>query len=189
MPVAAGEICGACLQQPPQFDRVGAAFLYTFPVDALVCAYKYGADLSLAGTLARALAAVATDSVDLIVPMPLAAERLRERGFNQACELAREIAALRRIPVALDACRKVRHTAAQATLPWSERRRNVRGAFVCDADVSGKRVAIVDDVMTTGATLNELAKNIRRAGASAVVAWVVARAVRQDAPRPLNHFC
>ncbi|HSQ04653.1 MAG TPA: phosphoribosyltransferase family protein [Burkholderiales bacterium] len=147
-------------------------------MDALIQAYKYGGDLSLAHTLAQAVFQVAVDAVDVIVPMPLAAERLRERGFNQAYELARHVGHLRSIPVAMEACRKVRHTAAQAMLPWSERSRNVRGTFVCDADMTGQRVAIVDDVMTTGATLNELAKNIKRAGAAHVVGWVVARALR-----------
>lgn len=181
MPIAAGEICGTCLKRAPQFDAVRAALVYAFPVDALIRAYKYGADLSLARPLGQALATVATDAVDMLLPMPLADERLRERGFNQACELAREIGRLREIPLTMEGCRKVRHTAPQAALPWSERRKNIRGVFVCDADVAGKRVAIVDDVMTTGATLNELAKNIKRAGAARVVGWVVARALRQDA--------
>jgi ComF family protein len=178
VPVPAGDMCGACLTRAPRIDAVQAAFVYTFPVDALIQAYKYRGDLSLTRSFAEALAQVARESVDVIVPMPLADARLRERGFNQANELARHIGRLHGIPVAIDGCRKVRHTTPQAALPWSERSRNVRGAFVCDADVAGKRVAIVDDVMTTGATLNELAKNIKRAGAARVVGWVVARALK-----------
>ena len=180
-PLVAGGVCGACLQRPPHFDAVRAAFIYAFPVDAMIQAFKYGGDLSLAHTLAHTLAQIAEETVDMIVPMPLAGERLRERGFNQAYELARHVGRLRGIPVAMEGCRKVRHTAAQAMLPWSERRKNVRGTFVCDADVAGKCVAIVDDVMTTGATLNELAKNIKRAGAARVVGWVVARALKRGA--------
>lgn len=179
-PIATGEICGACLKDAPHLDAVRAALVYAFPVDALIRAYKYGADLSLVRTLGEIVAAVATDAADLVLPMPLADERLRERGFNQAYELAREVRRLREIPLVLEGCRKVRHTTPQAALPWSERRRNIRGVFVCDADVAGKRVAVIDDVMTTGATLNELAKNIKRAGAASVVGWVVARALRQD---------
>jgi ComF family protein len=110
--------------------------------------------------------------------MPLAAARLRERGFNQAQELARRIGRALALPVMSNACRKVADTLPQAALRWTERARNVRGAFVCDADLSGKRVAIVDDVLTTGATLNELAKNIKRAGAAQVHGWVVARTLR-----------
>jgi ComF family protein len=181
MPLATGEFCGACLKHPPHFDAVRAAFVYAFPADAMIHAYKYGGDLSLSRTLGQALAEVAGEAVDVIVPMPLARERLRERGFNQAYELARHVGRVRGIPVAMEACRKVRHTPAQAMLPWSERSRNVRGTFVCDADLAGQRVAIVDDVMTTGATLNELARNIKRAGAVYVVAWVVARALKHGA--------
>ena len=175
MPLAAGAICGACLVDPPHFERIDAAFRYDFPVDALVRRFKYGGRLALARMLGEALATVATRDVDVIVPMPLASARLAERGFNQALELARvvaEPAALRLMPFA---CRKVADTPPQAALPWQERARNVRRAFVCDTDLSGLRVAVVDDVLTTGATLNELARVLRKAGATAVTGWVVAR--------------
>jgi predicted amidophosphoribosyltransferase len=107
--------------------------------------------------------------------MPLAAGRLRERGFNQAQELARLAGRRLGVRVFAHACRKVADTAPQAALPWKERARNVRGAFVCDADLTGLSVAVVDDVITTGATLNELARNLKRAGAVQVSGWAVAR--------------
>ena len=178
LPLTSGTVCGSCLECAPAYDSVSATYAYAFPIDALIQAYKYGRDLSLAPLLSAHLARHLRADVDAIIPMPLAAARLRERGFNQAHELARRIGHALALPVMTNACRKVTDTPPQAALRWTERARNVRGAFVCDADLSGKRVAIVDDVLTTGATLNELAKNIKRAGAAQVHGWVVARTLR-----------
>ena len=175
LPLASGNVCGACLDAPPAYDRVTATFAYAFPIDALVQAYKYGGRLTLAPLLASPLARDVDGAVDAIVPMPLASARLRERGFNQAHELARVIGSVTGVPVLPRACRKVADTPPQAALPWKERARNVRRAFVCDADLRHRRVAIVDDVMTSGATLNELARTLKRAGAAEVTGWVVAR--------------
>lgn len=175
LPLASGAVCGACLARPPRFDAVEAAFAYRFPADALILAFKYGGRLALARALGEQLAGAVTRDVEAIVPMPLAPARLAGRGFNQALEIARVVATLTGIPVLRHACRKVADTPPQAALPWSERARNVRRAFVCDADLKGRRIAVVDDVLTTGATLNELARVLRRAGAAEVVGWVVAR--------------
>lgn len=174
-PLTSGAVCGACLDRPPRFDRVEAALAYRFPVDGLIHACKYGRRLALARLLGEQLARLVTPDVDVIVPMPLARRRLAERGFNQALEIARVIADRTGIPLLRHACRKVVDTAPQAALPWDERARNIRRAFVCDADLRGMRIAVVDDVLTTGATLNELARVLRRAGAVEVVGWVVAR--------------
>lgn len=175
VPLPFGEVCGACLRQPPAFERVRAAFAYEYPVDALIHAFKYGRRLALAPVLGDMLAGGAAPDVDLLVPMPLAPERLYERGFNQALEIARTLSRRYRIPLDATACRKVVETAPQAGLPWKERAKNVRRAFVCDARLTGLRIAVVDDVLTTGATLNELARVLRRAGAAGVTGWVVAR--------------
>ena len=107
--------------------------------------------------------------------MPLSRERLRERGFNQSLELARKLSRATGIAVSADSCLRVRHSAAQSDLPWSERVRNVRGAFVCMENFAGLSVAVVDDVLTTGATLDELASVLLRAGATRVEGWVAAR--------------
>ena len=176
--LTSGEICGACLEHPPAYDAVSAAFAYDFPVDALIHAYKYGHDLTLAPVLAGALVKAVRDDVDLIVAMPLSHARLRERGFNQAHEIARVVAHRLGLPLLTRACRRVADTPPQAALPWKERARNVRNAFVCDADLTGRRVAVVDDVMTTGATMHELARNLKRAGAIHVSCWVVARTLK-----------
>lgn len=155
-----------------------AAFLYDYPLDALIHAYKYGGRLALARPLGAALAQRVARDVDVIVPMPLARGRLAERGFNQALEIARVVTATTRTALLPDACRKVAETPPQAALPWKDRARNVRRAFVCDADLSGRKVAVVDDVLTTGATLNELARVLLRAGAASVRGWIVARTAR-----------
>ena len=175
LPLTSGRVCGACLNRPPRFDRVEAVFAYRFPMDALIHTFKYGRRLALAHLLGESLAGRVTCDVDAIVPMPLAHGRLAERGFNQALEIARVVAAATGIALLPRACRKVTETPAQAMLPWKERARNVRRAFVCDADFEGKRIAVVDDVLTTGATLNELARVLRKAGAAEVRGWIVAR--------------
>jgi ComF family protein len=179
LPLASGRVCGACLDCPPRFERVEAALAYRYPADALIQAYKYGNRLALARLLGELLSQRVTRNgdadVDALVAMPLSNARLAERGFNQALEIARVIATHTGITLLARACRKVVDTPAQASLPWDERARNVRRAFVCDADLAGMRIAVVDDVLTTGATLNELARVMRREGAAEVRGWVVAR--------------
>ena len=179
VPTPAGAVCGRCLARPPAFDAAIAAGLYAFPLDRLVMRLKYAADLPLAaalGTLlARAAAAAgAIGRVDALVPMPLAASRQRVRGCNQAREIAKALSRASGLPIARGLLR-VRHGAPQAALPWRERVRNVRGAFATSSAFNGMRVALVDDVMTTGATASAAAAALRRAGAAHVEAWVVAR--------------
>jgi ComF family protein len=173
-------VCGACLRHPPAFDFTRTAFRYGFPVDRLLHAFKYGGDLTLAETLALPLARCASTAPqpDLLLPMPLHPSRLKERGFNQALEIARPLARWLDLPLAADGCRRIRDTPSQAGMKWKERQRNVRGAFVCELELKGKSVAIVDDVMTTGATLNEISRVLKARGAAEVSAWVVARTPR-----------
>ncbi len=175
LPLPTGRICGACLDRPPRFNGVEAPLAYQFPLDALIRAFKYGGRLAMARILGELLAPRVSRDVDAIVPMPLASARLAERGYNQALEIARVVADLTGLPLVPDACRKVADTPPQASLPWKERARNVRRAFVCDRDLEGQRVAVVDDVLTTGASLNELTRVLRRAGAAEVRGWIVAR--------------
>jgi ComF family protein len=177
VPLATAATCGACLDRPPTFDRVSAVFAYEFPVDALIHAFKYGGRLGLAPALGEVFAAAGAPAADVLVPMPLAPRRLRERGFNQALELARFASRRHGVPILAGACRRVADTPPQAALPWRERAKNVRRAFVCDVPLRGLRVAVVDDVLTTGATLDELARVLRTAGAAAVTGCVLARTV------------
>lgn len=129
----------------------------------------------MAPLLGDALAQSLDSRPDVLIPMPLTPTRLAERGFNHAHEIARRVSKATGIPLAANACRKVRDTAPQAALPWKERAKNVRRAFVCDGDFTGQHVGVVDDVMTTGATLNEISRNLKQAGATRVTGLIAAR--------------
>jgi ComF family protein len=173
----AGEVCGRCLARAPAYDATVAALAYAFPADVLVQALKFRGELALAPLLGMLLAArLGRDArVDVVVPVPLAAARLRARGFNQALEIARHVAPAAGARLEPQLAERRRDTASQMDLPHAERARNVRGAFRCERSLEGVTVALVDDVMTTGATLDELAATLKRAGAARVVNWVVAR--------------
>ncbi len=177
LPSPAGAVCGSCLDRPPHYDRTLALWRYEFPCDRLVQALKYRARLALAGFFARSLASRPLPEVDLIVPMPLHPKRLAERGFNQALEIARGLARRLGRPIEPRGVLRVKDTPPQTRLPYEERTKNVRGAFLCKLDLSGASVGVVDDVMTTGATLNELARALKRAGATRVENFVIARTV------------
>ncbi len=182
LPSPAAAVCGSCLNRPPHFDATLALWRYEFPCDGLVQALKYRARLALAGFFARSLSSRQMPEVDLIVPMPLHPTRLAERGFNQALEIARGLARNRGRAIEPRAIEprgvlRVKDTPPQTELPYEERAKNVRGAFLCKLDLSGASVAVLDDVMTTGATLNELARALRRAGATRVENFVIARTV------------
>ncbi len=178
LPSLNGGPCGQCLREPPAYDATRAVFDYAFPVDQLVQSLKYGYQLSVASFFARevrALGALLVPDVDLIVPMPLHARRLAERGFNQAVEIARPLWQSSRLPMELARVQKVRDTPAQASLGRDDRLLSPRGAFACDLALEGQHVLVIDDVMTTGATLSELARCLKRQGANRVTNLVVAR--------------
>jgi len=173
-----GAICGRCLSESPAYDATQAALAYDFPADALVHALKFRGELALAPLLAGLLAdKVRGERVDHVVPVPLSAERLRRRGYNQAVEIARHLG-----KVDIGLCERTRDAPPQIELPYAERQRNVRGAFRCTRALIGARVAVVDDVMTTGATLDEMARTLKAAGAVHVVNWVVTRTFRINEP-------
>ena len=175
-PTQEGALCGHCLHHPPAFVRTRAGLLYGPPLDGLIQQFKYGKDIHLARFFATHLAPHLTHTqAELILPMPLHPQRICERGFNQAVEIARPLARYLDLPLLIDAAQRQRNTPAQAGLDHDARLKNIKGAFTCDARVAGKRVALFDDVMTTGASLNELAHTVRAAGAVEVEAWVVAR--------------
>lgn len=177
LPSPGGEICGQCLADPPLFTRTTAVFGYSFPLDKLIQSMKYREQLALASAFAKKLVQrIAIDDLpDLIIAMPLHPDKLRARGFNQSLLLARTVARELNIELLADACQRLRDTPPQSALPWKEREKNVRNAFSCTMDLAGKRVALVDDVMTTGASLNALAKVVLKQGAIRISTWTVAR--------------
>ena len=172
----AGAVCGRCLSQPPHYDATRAALAYRFPADVLVHALKFRGELALAPLLGDLLCrAIASQKADCVVPVPLSPERLRSRGYNQALEIARHVARATGARLAPELCERIRDTPAQMGLPLTDRAKNVRGAFHCPRLIEGAEVAVLDDVMTTGGTLDEIAATLKRAGAARVVNWVVTR--------------
>ncbi|HEY8356324.1 MAG TPA: phosphoribosyltransferase family protein [Ramlibacter sp.] len=182
LPVPEGVVaCGACLREAPPLDACFAAVSYAYPWSGLVARFKFQAEPGWAGVLAGLIAKVpgvpaAVGGADLVLPMPLTASRLGQRGFNQALELARVLAG-RRVDAGL--LLRLRDTASQATLDRAGRQANVRGAFGIDPlrqpQVRGRSVLLVDDVMTSGASLHAAAAALRQAGAARVAAVVLAR--------------
>ena len=178
-PAPSGECCGRCLTHPRHFDSAQAPFVYAFPLDRLIHAYKYGGELVLAPWFARQLAEkLVPADFTTIFPMPLHPHRLRERGFNQAAELAIRLGKMLKRPVDLESLQRRRATPPQAALPHKERAANVRGAFECVRSLAGERILLIDDVMTTGATADEGARTLKLHGAATVCIAVVARAVK-----------
>lgn len=177
LPEPTGRLCGRCLQHPPAFDRTTAVFAYQFPLDRLIQAMKYADQLVLAHVFGQQLAQRVSSSTlpDCVIPMPLHPLKLRERGYNQALLLARVAARKHKLRLLPDAVQRVRNTPPQSSLHGDERENNMKNAFVCELDLRGRRVALVDDVMTTGASLNALALAVREAGAESAETWVVAR--------------
>lgn len=179
LPTPTAAVCGACLKQAPHFDATQAIFRYEFPVDRLIQSLKYAHRLASADFLGRALARLPTPfRPDLILPVPLAPARLAERGFNQAIELARPLARALGAALEISHIHRRRDTVPQASLPWKERRQNIRHAFECEIDLTGKTVLVVDDVMTTGTTLDELARVLKGHGAVRVENRILARTLK-----------
>ncbi|HEX5056687.1 MAG TPA: ComF family protein [Gammaproteobacteria bacterium] len=172
-------VCGRCLRQAPHFERSHCVFNYGEPVSWVLHGLKYQRRLSGVPVLSRLLLEHLRTRVErwpeLIVPMPLHAARLRQRGFNQALEIARPLARALGIPLGAGICERKRNTAQQSELPASRRAANVRNAFRMRGALTVKHVAIVDDVITTGATVNELARLLKRNGAETVQIWAIAR--------------
>lgn len=181
LPTVDGAVCGSCLTKAPYFDATHACFRYAFPVDRLVQALKYRHNLAIARLLAATLLQSAGNeaaTADLLMALPLSEQRLAARGFNQSMELARPLASQLGIPLRVTGYARSLDTPPQASLPWKERQKNISGAFECALDLSGKHIIVIDDVMTTGATLDEFARTLKKHGARRVSNWVVARALR-----------
>lgn len=175
-----GEICGDCLADPPKFDVTRSAFSYAFPLDKLLQSFKFNANLALLDLFVDHFVDALKNNVatmpDVIIPMPLAKKRLATRGFNQSALLVRGIGQRLHIKVESHGLLRVRETPPQAGLNRAARLENMKGAFDCAQNLAGQRIALVDDVMTTGATMSDAARALKKQGAASIDAWVIARA-------------
>lgn len=189
---AEGLLCGKCQQRPPAFSQVIAPLHYRFPIDSLIPAFKHQHRLTWGRLLVRLLQQAIIHHYrdrqlqlpDVVIPLPLHRSRQARRGFNQAMELARPIARALDIPLDYRNLLRRRATTAQQGLDARARQRNLRDAFICrhPARLAGRHLALVDDVMTTGTTVNEASRTLLQAGAASVTVWCVARVDAPDNP-------
>ncbi|HSA60941.1 MAG TPA: ComF family protein [Nitrospiraceae bacterium] len=174
-----GHVCQSCAERPPSYTRAWTLYPYLSPLRDAICLLKYRGKVALASPLARLMTdrLPPLDALDLIIPVPLHPQRLREREFNQSLLLADRIARYLNAPVFLDNLSRIIPSPAQTTLSRKDRLKNLRGAFaVRHADsIAGKRILLIDDVFTTGATVNECAKTLRKAGSGDVFVLTLAR--------------
>lgn len=177
----ASSICGSCVQQPPIYNNCFAPLRYQAPVSGFIHAFKYRGDLAAGMLLAELLASELNRHYkvmwpDIIIPVPMHWTRLWLKGFNHSIQLAHFLSKLldKPIPVSTKICRRVSHSTPQSQLDAKSRQRNLSGAFVANS-CKGLRVALVDDVITTGSTINACCKTLIAAGASEIHVWAVAR--------------
>lgn len=183
LPCFSGLICGTCLRDPPPYARCVAAVVYEFPWDRLLSRFKFNDQPELAGLLAQlmveAVNHASAATVDCVVPVPLSSARLAERGYNQAWELARRLATSMGLPAQAGAMLRLRDTPHQVGLGRRERARNLRDSMWVEPSTAsaliGRRVALVDDVLTTGVTAAAASQALLRAGVASVQLWVLAR--------------
>jgi ComF family protein len=176
LPGVPTRFCANCYRDPPPFEQLRAPLLHDGLGRDLVLGLKYRGHRHLAPVLAELVRPHTPEGLDVIVPVPLHPERLRERGFNQSGLLAEEIRAASGVKIDASVLVRTRQTAPQAGLSARERIANVRGAFRANRRLEGETVLLVDDVCTTGATLSACARTLRRAGAGRVLAVTVTRA-------------
>lgn len=173
------EICGTCLKQKPSFVRTKVLFNYQYPANHLIKAFKF----NKRPELARCFANRFTKNIlgrytppEILLPVPLHRKRQQERGYNQSLEFAKHIGKQLTIEVNTSLCKRIKNTDPQSTLPMKIRRKNVKGAFSLDKkEPLPKHIAIIDDVITTGSTVNELASLLERAGCKRIEIWAIAR--------------
>ncbi len=183
-PLESHLLCGACLQHPPAFDATYALFTYQPPITKLIMELKFHQALVNSRLLGELLA----DAIqhhwyhnkplpEMIIPVPLHNKRLRERGFNQAVEMARPIRRLLDIPIDTTTCQRIKYTEPQARLQSEKRHANIKNSFKIMTDLTGRHIAVLDDVITTGGTIEEISKTLKIAGAARIDIWSCARAI------------
>jgi ComF family protein len=206
LPSSNSEVCGRCLRFPPKWEQLSATFMYEFPLNRLIVGAKHGRHWGTfdwaAGLIDDWPFAASNPSIprhardelssgrtgSLLIPVPASPERLTERGYNQATLLAQSLAKRFSLRVDNEAIVRIRETGTQANRNWVERRRNVKHAFAATRSLAGESVVLVDDVLTTGATLNECARAALDSGAARVDAFVIARVNPQRASARIQKF-
>ena len=179
IPIEQGQICGQCLKKPPIQDSSLSLYRYEQAVPRMMSALKYHRQIQLADICAREFIAyhsLATPP-DLLLPIPLHPSRLRQRGYNQSLLFADTLAQLLKIPCRPELLKRVKKTATQTQLNAKQRHKNMRQAFKYDSSFVPEHVAIIDDVMTSGATTHEAARVLKRAGVETIEVWTIARAI------------
>ncbi len=175
------QICGNCLTQAPHFDYTIAPFLYAQPMDYLIQQFKFSGQLVAGYALSKLMLKIISPLIhgrpQAIMPVPLHAKKLKSRGYNQAQELACPIAKALAIDLDLTSCARLKDTQPQSGLSKTDRIINMQNAFTLRKPIVAEHVVLIDDIMTTGNTLNELAKQLKRAGVKKVGIWVCARAI------------
>ena len=171
-------LCGSCILSPPPFDNIQALFEYEPPISLLIHQLKFSGNLLIARFLATKWIDYLKNTMrpDLILPVPLHHTRLSERGFNQALEIAKPIGKYFQIPIDTRSCIRIKNTQAQSSLPASKRKHNLKNAFGLSRSISVRHVAILDDVVTTGNTISEIAHLLRKVGVEQIDTWCCARA-------------
>lgn len=180
-----GAICGKCLQYPPTYDRVIAIFAYDLPINKMISDIKFHQKLNIAHVLSQIMAKKILMQYEnkplpqCLIPIPLHNKRLAERGYNQSLEIARNISKSLRIPINKTACQRVLNTKPQMNLSHEDRKRNLRNAFAIRQKLPYQHIALIDDVFTTGSTVNELTKVIKQSGVEQVDIWCCAKSLRK----------
>lgn len=172
-------LCGKCLSNPPAYDKTHAPYIYQSGIRHLIQTLKFNNDYKNSRLLGNLIADSAIDSItfpEVIIPVPLHPVRYRQRGFNQSLEIARTVSERLSIPLDYSSCQRRKYTLQQSALPAKQRHQNLRNAFTISRPINAKHIVILDDVMTTGATANEMAATLKKAGATRVDIWVCARA-------------
>lgn len=174
------KICGQCLISKPYYDKTIALFHYVEPIPRLITQLKFKNNLVYAKLFGELLAntickTFKENKPEFIIPVPLHKKRLHERGFNQALEIARPLSKLSNIPIDIKICQRIKKTEAQSSIPSNERKINVKNAFAIHKNFLANHIAIVDDVVTTGNTVLELSRCLKKAGAQKIDVWCIAR--------------
>jgi ComF family protein len=172
-------VCGSCLNQPPSYLSTVVLFNYKYPIKELIKNFKFNKQPMLSKVFAYYLSDKLRQKKALLphtlVPVPLHKTRQTERGFNQSLELAKKLSPLLNCPLNTSLCSRIINTSPQSSLPMKTRRKNVRGAFSLTGEHMPKHIAIIDDVITTGSTANELATLFKKAGCERIDIWAIAR--------------